>query len=126
MSENVNRESLTGETLDALNRALDQSAAGDTEDLGDFTQYAKGARTEREMLALVAELDALPELSVVVGFSDGVQTVARKPLFRDFPRAVYGYWEIVGSELGTDSEELVHFCGKLVPVFTPDANEVAE
>jgi len=54
----LDRESLTGDTLDALNRALDQSAAGDTEDLGDFTQYAKDARTERERLAVLIDAGA--------------------------------------------------------------------
>ena len=36
------REELTPAELESLARGLEQSAAGDTVDLGDFTQYLEG------------------------------------------------------------------------------------
>jgi len=102
----LDRESLTGDTLDALNRALDQSAAGDTEDLGDFTQYADRAReSERGRMwdAIVAVRDAsaraandadtedIIDALLAAGFGnkeaawdEGVDAVLDDPTFGDY------------------------------------------
>jgi len=55
----------------------------------------------------VAEMDALPVGSIVKGAADGEVVVGRKPHGNNFPNAVNGFWEVVGSELGTDAESIL-------------------
>ena len=67
----------------------------------------------KRIVTTVAELDALPEWTVVLGYDGTFPVVAMKPTAADYPKAVPGFWEKVGSEIGTDSETLIWDCGTL-------------
>ena len=56
-----------------------------------------------------AELDALPEESVVMWRDGPDWRVARKPSSSEYPHAVSGFWEQAGTELGTTSEDIIEY-----------------
>ncbi|ANP74518.1 hypothetical protein [Cryobacterium arcticum] len=76
--------------------------------------YTKKPRT----VTTVEELDALPHGSVVMSVSDGETVVARKPPLGAYSPPTGGFWEKVGSELGTLAEDII-WDGPATIIYTP-------
>jgi len=77
---------------------------------------------ERVEVTSLDEWEVLPAGTVVLWADDYGESLARKPAPSEYPHAAPGFWERIGSELGTCFESICDDArGPIIVIYTPEA-----